>query len=863
MGHVARAAAAVLLAVVAGAGPRAFAAGCPSLRFAAPRQLVALTGNDIGSQVRVVDVDRDGREDLVLFRSGGLADRVAVSVAFQQPDGSFVKSDPLYVETPYPWLFDVAIGDFDGDGAPDVLLVEGTALQLLRAAAGGALQLGPVSRPSAAIGAHAVADLDGDGRSELIATVAEGVQSYEMDDSGAFHERLLAAPAGGPFNGAIVVGDFDGDGHQDLLLVHQFHLSEPDVPSILWGDGHGGISGQASPSFDGIDAVISVSAVDLDGDGRADLVAYASTARFTRRVIAVARSRGRTGFAISELATVTTDYGAGQTLLAGDFDGDGLVDLAVGSSVEPPRTLVYRNAGGGSLGPVDTLPLFSRAIADLDGDGRPDLVGTDGFSVFVARNLCGTSSSLPDLVVPALVSTTGANGERYETELTLEDVGATPLALELRYVPSVGGGGGTATVLLGASPITLSPALDRLAALGIPIPPSGERVGTLQIRVLSGPPSDLVSTARVVSAAPGGHATVAFSGTEARDARTLVVPWLVEDGADRSNLAVMSAGGAAEGDVTLRVTLVSAEDSSEHALAPVRLAPGGWYQWNRVLSDAGLRNGWARVERVDGTAPFFAYGVVNDERTGDGSFVRAIATGRVTHGFTIPAVVESARYESDLVVTNASSQPRELTLVYVAGAAGGRTTTSLYVQPGSHLYLRGVVDQLRGRRVAGIGPKGPSFVGPLFVAVGGGGSPGGGDPVSDLFVGVRTRSAGGFGVYYDGVPYEYVGTEDALIPGVRQDASTRTNIGVVSLGCSGEFTVRALDPATRAVVAERTVVVDSYGWGQVDSILRGTGVSDGLVRVTPPCGVFLAYGILNDGAEPGSGTDDGAYLAAR
>ena len=56
------------------------------------------------------------------------------------------------------------------------------------------------------------------------------------------------------------------------------------------------------------------------------------------------------------------------------------------------------------------------------------------------------------------------------------------------------------------------------------------------------------------------------------------------------------------------------------------LAPGGWFQFTNLLAAAGVQNGWVLVRRIAGTAPWIAYGVINDggapgERTGDGAYV--------------------------------------------------------------------------------------------------------------------------------------------------------------------------------------------------------------------------------------------------
>jgi hypothetical protein len=59
---------------------------------------------------------------------------------------------------------------------------------------------------------------------------------------------------------------------------------------------------------------------------------------------------------------------------------------------------------------------------------------------------------------------------------------------------------------------------------------------------------------------------------------------------------------------------------------PVSLQPGGWRQLDNFLGNLGLTSEWVEVRRVSGTAPWMAYGVVNDggvpgERTGDGAYV--------------------------------------------------------------------------------------------------------------------------------------------------------------------------------------------------------------------------------------------------
>jgi hypothetical protein len=106
-----------------------------------------------------------------------------------------------------------------------------------------------------------------------------------------------------------------------------------------------------------------------------------------------------------------------------------------------------------------------------------------------------------------------------------------------------------------------------------------------------------------------------------------IVPALAEDATTRSNLAVVNAGGGSEGPITLSVQLRDADTGADTG-SPlgVTLSPGEWFQWNRVIALAGATTtkAVATVTKVSGDDTFFAYAVLNDSKTSDGSFVRMI-----------------------------------------------------------------------------------------------------------------------------------------------------------------------------------------------------------------------------------------------
>ena len=92
---------------------------------------------------------------------------------------------------------------------------------------------------------------------------------------------------------------------------------------------------------------------------------------------------------------------------------------------------------------------------------------------------------------------------------------------------------------------------------------------------------------------------------------------------DRSNLAVQNAGVSSEERITLRATVYSGDPEAPGSLVlpDLSLPPGGFHQYDRILNEAGFDNGYVKVERIEGTAPYYAYGVINDNVNSDGSFV--------------------------------------------------------------------------------------------------------------------------------------------------------------------------------------------------------------------------------------------------
>ncbi len=489
-----------------------------------------------------------------------------------------------------------------------------------------------------------------------------------------------------------------------------------------------------------------------------------------------------------------------------------------------------------------------------------------------------------DIFIPALVSVAGLNNSFFTSELTLTNRGNQPASLSLSYTGSsqFGGGSGSATTSLDAGrQIIIPDAMAYLQSLGIPIPPSGSQLGTLRIRVSGIAASELGATVRTTTAVENGRAGLAYSGILTSNALTqrVYICGLQHNSQDRSNLALQNIGMPSEGDIILQVTVFSGDlqSRSQVVLPRITLAPGDFRQINGILQSEGLMlsNGYALVERVAGSAPFYAYGVINDQSNSDGSFVSPQEESDLTT--FLPAVVETPLYQSELTLTNWSQDSRTINLFYRADGIetdSHLAATNVILESGQQMIIPNFVDYLRQNGITGVQKRGITYAGPLQVDPT---VPAGQSSMSlpqGVFAGVRTFASGGggrYGVFYRGTDISKLAEQSIWVYGLQQNDSTRSNLAVTSGNAGTGDTPGILvkidifdgDTGAKVTTLDR-IFLNTLGWLQFNGILANyaPGVKQGYARVTPVLGSvpILAYGVLNDGAVPGDRTGDGAII---
>lgn len=318
---------------------------------------------------------------------------------------------------------------------------------------------------TATILAATAGDFDGDGRMDLAALVpatdetarpgTDVVVLRGSDDGPARPETLLRAPKAGadapPPAATLAAADLDGDGCAELAIGRP----APNAGSveIVRGSPRTGLVVKDALVLRGASDASgndrfgqALAAGDFDADGAPDLaVGIASTAPNASGRVAIVFG-SPTGLLPDARDTLTSEHERfGQVLASGDFDGDGIVDLAVGvrgvdaAAPGANAVLVYRGSAGGLERDPQTLLAATTAdrgerfgelfvAGNFDGAGTTDLVvaaprGGDERTgrVFLLRGGAGTVEPNPAIELDAGEGSRPASGDRFGELLAAGD----------------------------------------------------------------------------------------------------------------------------------------------------------------------------------------------------------------------------------------------------------------------------------------------------------------------------------------------------------------------------------------------------------------------------------------------------------
>jgi hypothetical protein len=324
---------------------------------------------DVGSSgsPKAGDFNADGRTDLVFMGGGG------VSVMLGDGDGTF-QPPHGYPAGPGPFASDLA-DDFNGDGRPDFALATQDGLVVLLGTDDGGFSPPITSSVGSNIQYIVAGDFNGDGHTDLAAIVSRDSSQFSLllfegNGDGTFDSQFISA-LGGEFC-APVAGDFNGDGHLDLAVSDIFFNSAIGFPefigSMFLGNGDGTF--RPKVSFNTAPFTQSMVASDFNGDGRLDL---ALGSDFSDVLIELGNGDGT----FQPPATYAVGFSP-SGLTAVDLNGDARPDLAVARG---NVVTVLVNVGDGAFvdpGQLATIPRATPLLADVNGDGTDDTLVVDG-----------------------------------------------------------------------------------------------------------------------------------------------------------------------------------------------------------------------------------------------------------------------------------------------------------------------------------------------------------------------------------------------------------------------------------------------------------------------------------------------------
>jgi len=366
--------------------------------------------------------------------------------------------------------FAIVVADFNRDGFPDLATADAGSSDITILLGNGSGGFTPAPGSPTALGAVpdsiTVGDFNGDGIPDIAATciASNSVTILLGNGSGGF-TAVPGSPFGAGLNPVgVAVGDFNGDGMEDLAIADQAGENQPtNNVTVLLGNGSGGFTpSNGSPFATGGAGPSSLAVGDFNGDGLQDL----AVANSAGNSVSVLLGNGIGGFAAAPGSPFNSTWNGPDAVAVGDFNSDGIADLAVADA--GGSAVVFLGDGKGRFSADQTGALgpgvrpSGLALADFDGNGTQDFAvvssvqpGNDFGVEFLGNGAGGFAATgfLPfgpnANPAPYAIAAGDFNGDGIEDIATADPTGNSVTVL-------LGGPLSTTSALSTTSPVTIN-----------------------------------------------------------------------------------------------------------------------------------------------------------------------------------------------------------------------------------------------------------------------------------------------------------------------------------------------------------------------------------------------------------------------
>ncbi len=377
------------------------------------------------SKIYALDYENDGDDDLAVLYHQDTYYYVSLFLNMDG-QGEMSKEQMLYQNSDF-MFYDISINDYNLDGLMDIVLSEKSdqISYLKNAAKSEAFRAEPVSD---ATGRYAlVEDINNDGKLDIILSNSDKSEiDYLLNTGNGNFDTKFLTGLSNPYG--LIYADMDGDGTKDVVAgsigldsMYMVKLAAGQVVSSQWSlfgmvyptifdfgdiDGDGDVdlvvgsqatdqivwypndgSAGATASLNSIsttaDSVQCVRVADIDGDGDLDVVSASANDN------KVSWYPNDAGSFQTENTISTTSKGAKYIILA-DMNGDSYIDVVSVSQLDSTVEVFYNDGTGSFTNSIlvtdSAVNVNSADVADVDGDGLPDVYVATPYSIVIYKN---------------------------------------------------------------------------------------------------------------------------------------------------------------------------------------------------------------------------------------------------------------------------------------------------------------------------------------------------------------------------------------------------------------------------------------------------------------------------------------------